>query len=38
MNLGVVFYELATFLKYLGIQMDQGQEKRYKPCNPFFFT
>ena len=27
MNLGVVFYELATFLKYLGIQMGQCQEK-----------
>ena len=37
MNMGVVFYELATFLKYLGIQMDQCKEKCYKPWVPFFF-
>ena len=37
MNMGVVFYEFATFLKYLGIQMDQCKEKCYKPWDPFFF-
>ena len=26
MNMGVVFFELATFLKYLGIQMDQCEK------------